>query len=71
MQTIEDFTTLPAGTVVWPEGCVQTCPKCGRSGVEQTLTVNGTVLFFHAQRMDVQCDGMLIERQEYCAIPPS
>ena len=29
MQYIEDFTSLPAGTISWPEGQVERCPMCG------------------------------------------
>lgn len=71
MQYVEDFTKLPAGTTVWPEGQVERCPKCGRPGIEQVLTEAGSVVFLHAQTTEMLCDGLLIEPQEACTIGPS
>ncbi len=68
MQYVENFTTLPAGTTVWPEGQVERCPKCGRQGIEQVVMECGERIFLHAQTSELLSDGLLIEPQESCMV---
>ncbi len=68
MQYIEDFTSLPAGTISWPEGQVERCPMCGRTGIEQIISEHGARVFVHAQSSEILSDGMLVEPQECCTV---
>jgi hypothetical protein len=65
---IEDFTTLPAGTTSWPDGQVTICPICGRTGIEQLMTEEGTTVFLHSQASEMLGDGLLVEPEECCTL---
>jgi hypothetical protein len=65
MVVLQDFTGLSAGCDVPAEGHVEQCPRCGRSGIEQTSEDGG--LLVHSQTSEILGDGMRIELQDSCA----
>ena len=69
MVVLEDFTGLSEGCDVPAEGHVERCPRCGRSGIEQTSEEGD--LLVHSQTSEVIGDGMRVELQDVCAFPRS
>jgi hypothetical protein len=67
MVQVEDFTSLPSGFEVPLEGRVQTCPRCGRNGIEEHPEC-GDPYFLHRQTTDLQSDGMLTEPLDCCSL---
>ena len=70
MISVEDFTSLPQGFEVPLEGRIETCPCCGRNGIEEHPKC-GEPYFLHRQASDVQGDGMLTEPLDSCPLLPS
>jgi len=64
MTTLEDFTSLPRGCEVLLAGRIETCPLCGRNGIESRET--GRECFVHSQATDVHGDGMRVEPVDRC-----
>jgi len=67
MTNLEDFTLFPRGRDVPLEGRVETCPTCGRNGVEERLEC-GKPQFVHLQISELFADGMRTEALEACAL---
>ena len=65
MLSVEDFTGLAPGSEA-SEGTVGSCPRCGRSGIEQHPP-DGS-LYLHAQTSEVLGDGMRTEPTDWCRI---
>ena len=70
MITLEDFTVLPLDRFVPLEGRVETCPVCGRRGIEEHPEC-GRPYFLHRQATQVQADGMLTDPFDSCALLPN
>jgi hypothetical protein len=68
MVFLEDFTKASAGQDIPLEGHVESCPRCGRPGVEQR-GADGQFVVVHAQISEVLGDGMRVEPRDCCAIP--
>jgi hypothetical protein len=68
MLNVEDFTLLRRGFEVPLEGRVETCPRCGRNGIEERPEC-GVPYFLHVQASDVLGDGMRVEPLDSCALP--
>jgi len=68
MVVLEDFTQASAGQDIPGEGHVVSCPRCGRSGIQQH-SEQGALLLVHAQTSEVLGDGMRIEPRDSCAVP--
>ena len=67
MMSIEDFTTLPEGSVVLLEGTIVRCPRCGRNGVLKDPD-DGSLCCIHAEESTLLCDGMLTEPTDCCKL---
>ena len=67
MVVLEDFTRLSAGSGVGLEGRVESCPRCGRPGIEE-LSPDGRSLVVHSQTSQILGDGMLVEPLDCCAL---
>jgi len=67
MTNLEDFTRFPTGREIPLEGRVETCPACGRNGIEERPEC-GHPLFVHLQITEVFADGMRTEPLEACAL---
>jgi len=67
MINVEDFTSLKRGFEVPLEGRIETCPRCGRNGIEERPEC-ANPYFLHVQATDVQADGMLIEPLDSCPL---
>jgi hypothetical protein len=68
MISFEDFTSFPLGFEIPFEGRVDTCPRCGRNGIEEQPAC-GNAYFLHSQSSDIRPDGMLIEPVDCCPLP--
>jgi hypothetical protein len=68
MMSIEDFTQLPEGSVVFLEGTVSRCPRCGRNGILKALDDTAPCCI-HAEESTLLCDGMLTEPTDCCELP--
>ncbi len=69
MTTFEDFTSLPRGCEVLLAGRVDTCPRCGRNGIESSE--GHLTCFIHTQETDVSGDGMRTDPVDVCALVPT
>ena len=69
MITYDDFTLLAEGVEVPAEGTVVHCPVCGRNGLLQAVTLEGSVCL-HTETVTVLGDGMLVEPTDCCALSP-
>jgi hypothetical protein len=67
MISVEDFTSLPQGFEVPLEGRIETCPRCGRNGIEEHPKC-GDPYFLHLLASDVQGDGMLTMPLDSCPL---
>ena len=67
MLNVEDFTLLRRGFEVPLEGRVETCPRCGRNGIEERPEC-GFPYFLHVQASEVQGDGMRVEPLDACPL---
>jgi hypothetical protein len=66
MTTFEDFTVFPRGCEVLMAGRIETCPRCGRNGIESRE--NDRACFVHSQETDVRGDGMRVEPVDRCVM---
>ena len=64
MTTLEDFTSLPRGCEVLLAGRVETCPRCGRNGIESRGFSAGCII--HTQETDLRGDGMRTDPVDVC-----
>ncbi len=67
MTNLEDFTLFPRGREVPFGGRIETCPTCGRNGVEERPEC-GNPQFVHRQISRVFADGMRTDALEACAL---
>jgi hypothetical protein len=67
MTNLEDFTLFPRGREAPFGGRIETCPRCGRNGVEERPEC-GNPQFVHRQISRVFADGMRTEALEACAL---
>jgi hypothetical protein len=67
MVVLEDFTRLSARSGVGWESRVESCPRCGRPGLEEH-SPDGRPLVVHSQTSEILGDGMLVEPQDCCAL---
>lgn len=67
MVNVQDFTSLKRGIEVPLEGRIETCPLCGRNGIEE-LPECASPYFLHVQTTDIQADGMLVEPLDSCEL---
>ncbi len=67
MTNLEDFTLFPLGSVVPLAGRVETCPLCGRNGIEERPE-GGRPHFVHLRLCEIQADGMRTEPVERCEL---
>jgi len=67
MVVLEDFTRLGTQRGVGLEGRVESCPRCGRPGIEEH-SPDGRSVVVHSQTSEVLGDGMLVEPQDCCAL---
>lgn len=67
MITYDDFTLLAEGVEVPSEGTVVHCPACGRNGLLQEETLEGSVCL-HTETVTVLGDGMLVEPTDCCTL---
>ena len=70
MISIDDFTTLPEGSVVLLEGTVVRCPMCGRTGV-MSGPDDGHPCCIHREQSTMLSDGMLTEPTDACELIPN
>jgi len=67
MINVEDFTALEPGLWVPLQGRVDTCPRCGRNGIEEHPQC-APPYFLHVQSSEVTGDGMRIDPLDCCAL---
>ena len=67
MTSLEDFTLFARGREIPLGGRVETCPTCGRNGVEERPEC-GKPQFVHLQISELYADGMRTEPLEACAL---
>jgi hypothetical protein len=67
MTNLEDFTLIPRGRHVPLGGRVETCPTCGRNGIEERPEC-GNPRFVHRQVSELFSDGMRTDALETCAL---
>ena len=70
MTSREDFTQFPSGFDIPLVGRVQTCPRCGRNGIEEHPEC-GNPYFLHRQTTYLQSDGMRVDPLDFCALLPN
>ena len=68
MIAIQDFTSLPEGTLVLSEGWVKPCPLCGRNGIEHRPE-DLSPYFVHRQSTEMHCDGLRVDPEDACPAP--
>lgn len=67
MVQVEDYTELPNGFEVPLEGRVDTCPRCGRNGIEEH-PLFGAPYFLHQQTTELQSDGLRTDPLDCCSL---
>jgi hypothetical protein len=67
MTNLEDFTLFPRGSEVPLVGRVETCPRCGRNGIEEHPEC-GRSHFVHLQLCELQSDGMRTDPVDRCEL---
>jgi hypothetical protein len=67
MTNLEDFTLYPLGCELPLAGRVQTCPRCGRNGIEKN-PAGGPPYFVHLQLCEILADGMRTEPVDRCEL---
>ena len=67
MINVDDFTSLKRGFEVPLEGRIETCPRCGRNGIEERPEC-ANPYFLHVQATNVQADGMRVEALDSCPL---
>jgi len=66
MTNLDDFTLLPRGLEVPFEGRVETCPACGRNGIEERPEC-GDPYFLHRQSSEMLGDGLRTDPFDRCS----
>jgi hypothetical protein len=67
MLNFEDFTVLPRGFDVPLEGRVESCPACGRNGIEARPECEDPY-FLHRQSSELLGDGMRTDPFDRCPL---
>ena len=66
MVVTNDYTSMSEGGGPPADGWVESCPRCGRSGVRESQ--DGAEVIVHSETAELMSDGMRVEPSDCCVL---